>query len=164
MRILFFAALLGLASAPAPAQTPLQVPPEVERTAREAMVQLRSPVTPSHTLDMCPADAAIALRDTVRMAALAGMSSAQIVDDVVARYGEPMRILPKRSGKGLVAWLLTPFALIGGALFVALRLRAMREHGPAPAAGDGPGISAEDEAALAEALRGLDAAEEEAAR
>jgi cytochrome c-type biogenesis protein CcmH len=147
------------------AQTPLQVPPEVERTAREAMVQLRSPVTPSHTLDMCPAAEAIALRDTLRMAALAGATRDQMVDDVVARYGDHMRILPQRSGVGLFAWLLTPLALVGGAVFVVLRLRAMREHGPAAVAeAPASSLSDEDRAALAEALRELEEAEEEVGR
>lgn len=164
MRTFFVLLALLLAAAPAAAQTPLQVPPEVERTAREAMVQLRSPVTPSHTLDMCPAEAAVALRDTVRMAALAGMSTRRIVDDVVARYGEPMRILPKRSGKGLVAWLLTPLALLGGAVFVVLRLRAMRGQGPAPASpAEASALSDADRAELAAALRELDGTPEEVA-
>jgi cytochrome c-type biogenesis protein CcmH/NrfF len=164
MRVLLAAAALALA-APSAAQTALRVPPEVERVARAAMVQLRSPVTPSHTLDMCPAAPAVALRDSVRMAALAGRTSAQIVDDVVARYGPEMRILPRRSGAGLVAWLLTPLALVGGAAFVTLRLRAMRRQGPAPvpdAAGaplDGP-----DRAVLEAALREFDAAGSDEAR
>ncbi len=38
------------------------------------MAQLRSPVTPSHTLDMCPAPEADALRDTVRAEAARGAS------------------------------------------------------------------------------------------
>jgi cytochrome c-type biogenesis protein CcmH/NrfF len=164
MRTVLFLLALLLAFAPAAAQTPIELPPEQERTAREAMVQLRSPVTPSHTLDMCPAEAAVALRDTVRMAALAGMSTRQIVDDVVARYGEPMRILPKRSGKGLVAWLLTPLALVGGAVFVVLRLRAMRGQGPAPAApAEASALSDADRAELAAALRELDGEPEEVA-
>lgn len=164
MRALAWTLLALLAAAPAAAQTPLQVPPEVERVAREAMVQLRSPVTPSHTLDMCPAEAAVALRDTVRMAALAGMSSREIVDDVVARYGAPMRILPKRSGVGLFAWLLTPLALLGGGVFIALRMRAMRAQGPAPAGPAGSALSDAERAELAAALREFEADETEAAR
>jgi cytochrome c-type biogenesis protein CcmH len=163
MRGTLLATLLVLAlGAPLGAQTARELPPELERVAREAMVQLRSPVTPSHTLDMCPADEAIALRDTVRLAALAGMSTAQIVDDVVGRYGAWMRILPRRSGKDLVAWLLTPLALLGGALFVVLRLRHMRGDGPPPPdAGAGSSLTDEERAELDEALREFDAAERE---
>lgn len=156
---------LLLAPAPAAAQTPVQLPPAAERVAHDAMVQLRSPVTPSHTLDMCPAAEAVALRDTVRMAALAGMTTGEIVEDVVARYGEPMRILPKRSGVGLVAWLLTPLALIGGGIFVVLRLRAMRGHGPVPEEGRAASALTEDDRrALAAALHDFEADEAEAAR
>lgn len=163
MRALLLLAALLLAAAPAAAQTPLQVPPEVEAVAREAMAQLRSPVTPSHTLSMCPAGEAAALRDTVRMAALAGQDAPAIVDGVVARYGPHMRILPERSGVGLVAWLLTPLALVGGAVLIAVRLRAMRGEGAAPADGGAPALTDEERASLAAALREFEA-EEEAAR
>ena len=43
-----------------------------DAVARAAMFRLRSPVTPSHTLDMCPAAEAEALRDTLRIAAAYG--------------------------------------------------------------------------------------------
>ena len=151
MRALVVALLALALGRGAAAQTPIELPPEAERVAHAAMVQLRSPVTPSHTLDMCPASQAVALRDTVRMAALAGMSTGEIVEDVVARYGEPMRILPRRSGVGLIAWLLTPLALIGGAVFVVLRLRAMRAQGPAPVAA-ASALSDADRRTLAAAL------------
>lgn len=92
--------------------------PEQTRTADAAMSRLRSPVTPAHTVDMCPSTPA--LRDSIRMAAAAGMTPDQIVEDVIARHGEHIRILPKRSGAGLLAWLATPLLLlVGGGLIVA---------------------------------------------
>ena len=104
-----------------------QVPAETaERNAKEAMAQLRSPVTPMHTLDMCPAEEAAALRDTVRIAAAQGMSSQQIVEGVIARRGESLRVLPKRSGVGLFAWVLPPLFLLAGAALVVGRLRRSR--------------------------------------
>ena len=104
-----------------------QVPAETaERHAKEAMTQLRSPVTPMHTLDMCPAEEAAALRDTVRIAAAQGMSSQQIIEGVIARRGESLRVLPKRSGVGLFAWILPPLFLLAGAALVVGRLRRSR--------------------------------------
>jgi cytochrome c-type biogenesis protein CcmH/NrfF len=73
-----------------------------------------------------PAAEAIALRDTVRMAALQGQTSSQIVEGVVARYGERMRTLPRRDGFGLWAWLAPPLVLLAGAFAVFFAIRRMR--------------------------------------
>lgn len=116
--------LLALGLVPAAASAQLVVPeltPEQERTAVSAMERLRSPVTPFHTVDMCPS--VPALRDTIRVAAAAGMSTEQIVEDVVSRYGEEVRLLPKRSGVGMLAWIATPLLLLAGAGLIAARLR-----------------------------------------
>lgn len=116
--------LLALGLVPAAASAQLVVPeltPEQERTAVSAMERLRSPVTPFHTVDMCPS--VPALRDTIRVAAASGMSTEQIVEDVVSRYGEEVRLLPKRSGVGMLAWIATPLLLLAGAGLIVARLR-----------------------------------------
>lgn len=115
---------VGLALLPAPSAGQIAVPeltPEQERTAVAAMERLRSPVTPFHTVDMCPS--VPALRDTIRVAAADGMSTEQIVEDVVGRYGEEVRLLPKRTGVGMLAWIATPLLLLAGAGLIAARLR-----------------------------------------
>lgn len=157
MRFLLAALLLALVS-PAAAQTQTHLPPRVEAVAHEAMIRLRSPVTPSHTLDMCPAAEAIALRDTVRQAALQGQSVDQIVEGVVARYGEPMRLLPRRDGFGLWAWLAPPLVLIFGALAVFLAIRRLRGRAGSAPASDAP-MSDEDRARLDAALRAFERGE-----
>ena len=114
--------LLLLAGTPLSGQ--IEVPPltpQQEETAVAAMERLRSPVTPFHTVDMCPS--VQPLRDTIRVAAAQGMSTDQIVEDVVGRYGEEVRLLPKRSGVGLLAWIATPILLLVGAGLVAARLK-----------------------------------------
>lgn len=116
--------LLALGLVPVAASAQLVVPeltPEQERTAVSAMERLRSPVTPFHTVDMCPS--VPALRDTIRVAAASGMSTEQIVEDVVSRYGEEVRLLPKRSGVGMLAWIATPLLLLAGAGLIVARLR-----------------------------------------
>ncbi|HEX7240745.1 MAG TPA: cytochrome c-type biogenesis protein CcmH [Longimicrobiaceae bacterium] len=118
--------------------------------ADAAMAQLRSPVTPSHTLDMCPAPEADALRDTVRAEAARGASTEAIVEGVIARRGEQMRIVPKRSGFGLWAWLAPPAVLLLGLGVVAGRMRAMRAAAPPESAPQA--LSTEDREALAAAL------------
>jgi cytochrome c-type biogenesis protein CcmH/NrfF len=99
---------------------------DAEQVARAAESELRSPVTPFHTLDMCPSPEAVALRDTVMMEALAGRTVSQIVEGVIARRGEQLRILPKESGVGLWAWILPPSILVLGAGVVALRLAQLK--------------------------------------
>lgn len=146
------ALLTGVAWAPLHAQAPA-LTTEQEREAVSAMSRLRSPVTPFHTVDMCPS--AGALRDTIRMAAAAGMSGDAIVEDVVGRYGEELRLLPRRSGVGLLAWIATPLLLLGGATLVALRLRRDRARSQARSVPVGATSDADRER-IALALRGLD--------
>jgi len=160
VRVALAVALLAAAGS-ARAQTQLQVSPEVEAVAQSAFGRLRSPVTPSHTLDMCPATEAIALRDSIRVAALGGMSADRIVEDVIARYGEQVRLIPRRSGFGLAAWLLTPMALIVGGAFIAMRLRAMRQAGPAPIAAGAAALTPEERARLDAALADFDRPEDD---
>lgn len=126
----FAALLMSIAlGAPAGAQSEsgLTVPsmsPIQEAAARSAMEQLRSPVTPSHTVDMCPSVGA--MRDSIRVAAASGWTSSQIVEDVIARHGEQLRLVPKKSGTGLLAWLATPLVLLVGAALITRRLRQAR--------------------------------------
>ena len=155
MRILLAALLLA---AHLQAQVEPNLPPKVNAVVHETLVSLRSPVTPSHTLDMCPAVEAIALRDTIRMAALQGQTSNQIVEGVVARYGERMRTLPRRDGFGLWAWIAPPLVLLLGAFAVFFAIRRMRGRtaaAPVPARA----MTDEDRAQLDAALRAFERGE-----
>ena len=157
MKRFLVAALFLAVATPAAGQTPIALPPEAAAVANEAMVRLRSPVTPSHTLDMCPAAEAIALRDTVRMAALQGQSVDQIVEGVVARYGEPMRLLPRRDDFGVWAWLAPPLVLILGSLAVFLAIRRLRGRAATPHTASP--MTDDDRARLEAALRAYDRGE-----
>ncbi len=154
--------LAALAAAPAAAQehggdAVQGMTPEQTRTANEAMSQLRSPVTPFHTVDMCPS--VPALRDSIRVAAAAGFTTEQIVEDVISRHGEQIRILPKGRGAGLWAWVATPLVvLLGGGLIVA-RLRSDRAKAPPPAVD--ASLTDGDRARVAAALREWERDEEE---
>ena len=149
-RVLAIAAAAAVwAAAPVWAQGPTR-PEQVARAAEE---QLRSPVTPSHTLDMCPSVEANALRDTVMMEALAGRSVSRIVEGVIARRGEQMRIVPRESGVGLWAWVLPPSILVVGAGVVALRITQLKRgrKGILPIAD--PTLSDDERAQVEAALR-----------
>lgn len=135
---------------------------DTEAVARAAMTQLRSPVTPSHTLDMCPAVEAAALRDTVLLAAAAGEPVNQIVEDVIARRGEQLRIVPRKRGFALWAWLAPAVVLFGGGAVVMARLRSLRLADVPPAEASGGELSTEDRTELAAALREWERTEAEA--
>ncbi|HEV2148887.1 MAG TPA: cytochrome c-type biogenesis protein CcmH, partial [Longimicrobiaceae bacterium] len=146
-------------AAPLRAQDVAAVSPETERVAQAAMSQLRSPVTPFHTLDMCPDAAAAALRDTLRADAARGLSASQIVEATIARRGEELRIVPRRSGVGLWAWLAPPAVLLAGLFAVGGWLRRSKANGaaePTPEA-----LSSEDRELLAAEMAEWDREPEE---
>jgi cytochrome c-type biogenesis protein CcmH/NrfF len=134
---------------------------EARRTADAAIARLRSPYCPGLMLEVCPSTPAEALRDSIRVAAAQGKSAGAIVEDVLARHGEEWRAVPKRSGAGLVAWLILPLALVVGGLVLWGRVKVMRSQGPAPAAA-GAAMSDEERARLAAALREFEHAEDAA--
>lgn len=127
--VLLFGMLLTAASASAQIVVP-EMTPEQVTTAHDAMRMLRSPVTPFHTVDMCPS--VPELRDSIRVAAVQGMTTDEIVEDVIARYGEQVRLLPKKRGAGLLAWIATPFVMLLGAGLIVGRLRRGRHNQPDP--------------------------------
>lgn len=162
MRTLFpvLAAMLTTASASRAQAPQVVLDAPTEAIAREAMMQLRSPVTVFHTLDMCPDPAAAALRDTVRVAAQQGHTPERIVEDVVARRGERLRLAPLKEGAGLWAWLAPPAVLLLGMFVVGTKLRRLRRReGPYTPAEAAP-LSADERASLDAALKDFEGAEE----
>jgi cytochrome c-type biogenesis protein CcmH/NrfF len=131
-------------------------PEEAQKTADQAIGRLRSPFCPGLMLEVCPSPNAEALRDTIRGMAAEGQSAEQIVEGVLARHGEEWRAVPKRSGVGLLAWLVLPAALVLGGLFVWSRVRAMRGQGQVYAVAAGQGMTDDERARLDAALRDFD--------
>jgi cytochrome c-type biogenesis protein CcmH/NrfF len=158
--VLAVVAMLVVAAGSASAQVPAE---EAQKTADAAIARLRSPYCPGLMLEVCPSSQAELLRDSIRTAAAQGQSAEQIVDDVLARHGEEWRAVPKRSGVGLLAWLILPMSLVVGGLVLWGRIKVMRSQGPAPAAAADAPVSAEERARLDEALREFERAEEEVA-
>lgn len=126
------AVALLLFAAPLSGQVAEGLTEEQTRTANAAMSQLRSPVTPFHTVDMCPS--VPELRDSIRVMAAAGWTTDQIVEDVISRHGEQLRLLPKSRGAGLLAWVATPLVILLGAGLIVARLRSGQRQAPPPAA------------------------------
>jgi len=129
-------------------------PPE----AVEAISRLKSPYCPGFMLEVCPSQQAKELRDTIEVLARSGMDAEGIVEWVLDRHGEEWRALPRTEGKGLIAWLGPPLALLlGTGVVVGVLLRIRKRRGP-EGAGDGaaPELSEDAERRLEEAVREFD--------
>ena len=146
-------ALLGFLFAPAWGSGQEVAPPD-NPEAIEAIGKIRSPYCPGLMLEVCPTVQAEALRDSIQAMAEGGLTADSLVELVVAQYGEEFRAYPKRSGAGLVAWLVPPLALILGLGLVVVVLRHMREP-------EGEGwdeeLSDQEEERLREAMAALEA-------
>jgi cytochrome c-type biogenesis protein CcmH/NrfF len=137
-------------------------PEEAQKTADAAIGRLRSPYCPGLMLEVCPSTPAEALRDSIRGLAAEGQDVKQIVEGVLARHGEEWRAVPKRSGAGLLAWLVLPVVLVVGGLFVWSRVKAMRGQGQVYAVAAGQGMTDEERGRLDAALREFERREDAA--
>ncbi len=155
--LFFFLSVISKAGAQDAPVVPEPIQPHPE--GETAISRLRSPYCPGLMLEVCPTPQAKALRDTLQAMAHEGTQADSLVAWMLAQYGEEYRAVPETRGSGLLAWLVPPFALLGGLLAVLLALRHFKRgetESPSPASS----LSEEDESILAEALRELKAAEE----
>ena len=131
MRALALCMML-LAASPALAVQPdeMLADPALEARARAISHDLRCPVCQGESIDDSNAPISRDLRLLVRERLIAGDSDAEVVDFIVARYGEFVLFNPRPSGSGLILWLAGPAMLIaGGALaFVVTRRKPKAEN------------------------------------
>jgi cytochrome c-type biogenesis protein CcmH len=117
---------------------------EVNRVAK----QLYCPVCENIPLDVCPTQACIQWRATIREKLEEGWTDQQILDYFVTQYGERVLARPSTRGLNILVWVIPPAALALGAFFLWRYLRSMRRPAPAspaPAAGTGPEAAPADE-------------------
>src|SRR5437660_8618614 len=107
--------------------------PVKESRARDLSRELRCMVCQNQSIDDSEAPLARDLRLLVRERIAAGDSDAQVIDFLVARYGEFVLLKPRLEPHTLLLWLLPPLALAGGGL--ALWMQSRRRSGSAPAEG-----------------------------
>jgi cytochrome c-type biogenesis protein CcmH len=100
--------------------------PVKELRARDLSRELRCMVCQNQSIDDSDAPLARDLRLLVRERIAAGDSDAQVIDFLVARYGEFVLLKPRLERHTLLLWLLPPLALAGGglALWVCSRRRS----------------------------------------
>jgi cytochrome c-type biogenesis protein CcmH len=90
------------------------------------------------TLDQSNAPVAERMKTFIRVRIAAGDSEQEIKDALVAQFGSEVLAEPPSGGFGLLAWLLPIAGLVGGAIAVALLIRAWSRRGPpnGPESGD----------------------------
>ena len=119
--------LLASASAPAFAVQPDEMLPDpaLEARARALSQELRCMVCQNQSIDDSDAPLARDLRLLVRERITAGDSDKQVMDFLVARYGEFVLLKPRLNPRTALLWLLPPLALMGGgiALWIYSRRR-----------------------------------------
>jgi cytochrome c-type biogenesis protein CcmH len=116
--ILVFAMAVMMGSSAAYAVQPDEImsDPIKEARARDLSRELRCMVCQNQSIDDSEAPLARDLRLLVRERIAAGDSNAQVIDFLVARYGEFVLLKPRFESHTLLLWLLPPLALAGGGL------------------------------------------------
>jgi cytochrome c-type biogenesis protein CcmH len=119
-------ALSGVPAAYAVQPDEIMADPAKEARARDLSRELRCMVCQNQSIDDSDAPLARDLRLLVRERIAGGDSDRQVIDFLVARYGEFVLLKPRFSPHTLVLWLLPPLALAGGglALWIYNRRRA----------------------------------------
>ena len=104
----------GLSAAYAVQPDEIMSDPAKETRARDLSRELRCMVCQNQSIDDSEAPLARDLRLLVRERIAAGDSDAQVIDFLVARYGEFVLLKPRLKPHTLLLWLLPPLALAGG--------------------------------------------------
>lgn len=101
--------------------------PVKEARARELSRELRCMVCQNQSIDDSDAPLARDLRLLVRERIAAGDSNSQVLDFLVARYGEFVLLKPRFERQTMLLWLLAPLLLAGGG-FALWRQNRRRAH------------------------------------
>lgn len=136
--LLIAALILGLGFTPATlnsawAVNPSEVlsDPVLEKRARGLSAGLRCMVCQNQSIDDSDADLARDLRVLVRERLVQGDTDDQVLDYLVARYGEFVLLKPRLEKRTVLLWGFPVLMLLGGAGFIWLtRRKANRSQPP----------------------------------
>jgi cytochrome c-type biogenesis protein CcmH len=101
--------------------------PAKEARARDLSRELRCMVCQNQSIDDSEAPLARDLRILVRERIAAGDSDAQVIDFLVARYGEFVLLKPRLNSHTWLLWLLPPLVLAGGGFSLWVYSRRRRK-------------------------------------
>jgi len=124
--------------------------PVLEARARALSKELRCMVCQNESIDDSQAPLAHDLRVLVRERIKAGDSDPQVINFLVARYGEFILLKPRLSWHTAALWGLPPATLLIGAVAIFIFLR---RRGSAPPA-EPANLTAAEETRLADLLHG----------
>jgi cytochrome c-type biogenesis protein CcmH len=140
-----------IASIPAWAVQPDEVLPDatLEARARALSKELRCMVCQNQSIDDSDAPLARDLRILVRERLQGGDSDSQVIDFLVARYGEFVLLKPRFTWHTALLWLGPPATLIGGMVVLLLVARRRNRGALAEAARpEGGSLTPAEEARL----------------
>ena len=108
--------------------------PALEARARDLSAGLRCLVCQNQSIDDSDAPLAKDLRVLVRERLKAGDSDKEIIEFVVARYGEFVLLKPRFTPHTWILWLATPLVLLAAlvAIVLAYRRRKVAAESPKP--------------------------------
>ena len=149
LAILFAVLAPGLALAVQPDE--ILNNPVLEARARHLSQELRCMVCQNQSIDDSDAPLAHDLRVLVRQRLTAGDSDKQVLDFLVARYGEFVLLKPRFELHTLLLWGLPPAVLIAGIVALILLGRRKTQTGQSPA------LSEAEQRRLATLVEGPDA-------
>ena len=109
--------------------------PVLEARARDISAGLRCLVCQNQSIDDSNAPLARDLRILVRQRLVAGDSNGEVIDYIVARYGEFVLLKPPFNVSTLLLWLTPAIVLAAGGLAAWLRWRRAPKAEPAPLSG-----------------------------
>ena len=121
-----FTFVLLVAGLPAYAQTASVV----ETAADGIFHRVMSPYCPGKLLAACGSGQADLLRQEVRRELAAGKPAGEVEAELYYRFGDSIRSEPKKSGVGLLAWVVPGVVLLATGVWLVLWLRRVGQHRP----------------------------------
>jgi cytochrome c-type biogenesis protein CcmH len=126
----------------------------LEARARTISKELRCMVCQNQSIDDSEAPLAKDLRVLVRERLTVGDSDRQVIDFLVARYGEFVLLKPRFNLHTAILWVGPPILLIGGAIALIFIARRRTQRGLAdPTKPEGGSLTPAEEARLASLLK-----------
>jgi cytochrome c-type biogenesis protein CcmH len=149
--VLMLACLVSLTATAAAVQPDEVLPdPALEARARHLSRELRCMVCQNQSIDDSDAPLARDLRILVRDRLKAGDNDTQVIDFLVARYGEFVLLRPRFEGHTAILWLAPPALLVLGAIAAVMLVRRGGGRSPSGAIAD---LTAAEKKRVAELLK-----------
>jgi cytochrome c-type biogenesis protein CcmH len=152
--VLLACAAFALPAHAAGEATPIAADPELEARVQALAQKLRCLVCQNESVAESRAPLAVDLRNQVREQLGAGKSEAEVIDFLVARYGDFVLYLPPFKPVTMLLWFGPALLLLGGVGGLLYRLRRRAQE-------DAPHLSDEERARARAMLEGVPAQPEE---